>query len=98
MSQRWCLCLVLCVALQDETAGAAARNAAEQSDSLFVAVTSAIADQCMCLVPYDDFTLQDESAGAAAPGAAELSAMSKLAGPDGAASLAARRKALTQLR
>jgi hypothetical protein len=43
-------------------------------------------------------TLQDESAGMAAPGAAELSAMGRLAGPEGAATLAARRKALAQLR
>ncbi|KAF6257071.1 hypothetical protein COO60DRAFT_1526080 [Scenedesmus sp. NREL 46B-D3] len=42
--------------------------------------------------------LLDESAGGVAPGAAELAAMARLAGPDGAATLAARRTALAQLR
>uniref|UniRef100_A0A383VH99 Uncharacterized protein n=1 Tax=Tetradesmus obliquus TaxID=3088 RepID=A0A383VH99_TETOB len=42
--------------------------------------------------------LLDDGASGAEPGAAELASISKLSGPEGAATLAARRKALAQLR
>jgi hypothetical protein len=80
--------------MQDESAGepAAAELAATALVMLSWLSCNLRPHARMCLL----HGVQDESSGEL--GAAELAAMARLSGPEGAATLAARRKALGQLR